>query len=102
MAEILEIQLVCSPWQYLHNFLHLGHCRWSAVRRQTHDLVLVAIVRKTQILTKGLIKYSKRMRKKYPAPNADVFPVPHSPSCAGKVSETVYRDDNGILKRRDV
>src|SRR5438034_4799593 len=60
MAKICEIEFICAIWLEPHDFVHRIHeCR-LAVGCNVHDLVLVAIMRKTQILRQGLATAATR------------------------------------------
>src|SRR5437762_3671858 len=55
-----------------------------AIGRKAHDLVLVTVVRKAEILRDGLIEDAERMREEYPAFNRDVPTRPDAPRGARK------------------
>ena len=59
-----------------HDLAHGIHEGGPAVRREAHDLVLVAVMRKTEILRESLVKNAERMREKYSAVDGDALPLP--------------------------
>src|SRR6266496_2614579 len=102
MAEIGEIELVCPVRPEPHYFAHRIHEGRLAVGRKAHDFVLVAIMRKAQILRQCLIENSERMRKIHPSINRDVFALAEAPGGAREVPEPVDRYDDSLFEWRNV
>ena len=102
MAEIGEIELVCPVGLKPHDLAHGIHERRLAVGRKAHDLVLVAIVGKAQILRQRLVEDAERMRKIHPPVDGDVLALADAPGGAGEIAEPVDRNDDGLLERRDM
>ena len=102
MTKICEIELVSSVGLEPHDLAHGIHeCR-LAVGRQAHDLVLVAVMRKAQILRQRLIKDAERMREIHPPIDGDGL-APADPPCrAGEVAKPIDRDDDCFLERRNM
>src|SRR5271166_5424447 len=98
MAKIGEIELICPVRLEPHDPAHRIHERWLAIRRKTHDFVLVAIMWKAQILRQGLIEHAERMRKIHPPVDRDILTLPGTPGRAGEVSEPIDRDDDGFFE----
>ena len=71
---------------------------WS----EPHDLVLVAVVRKAEILRERLVEYPERVRKIHPLRCRKIAPSRKTPSRAGKIAKTVNRYGHGLLEGRHV
>ena len=63
MAEEFQIELEATPGEQAHNLAHGVDQQGTAVRRKPHHLVLIAIMRKAEILRERLIENTERMRK---------------------------------------
>src|ERR1700730_12601638 len=53
------------------------------------------------MLGQGLVKDAERMREMLPPRDADLRPATDPPGGAGKVAETVDRNDARLVQRRD-
>ena len=102
MSEIGEVERVRPVWMKSHDLTHGVHGVRLPVRGKAHDLVLVAIMGKAEILRQRLIKDAKRMRKIDAAIDADVFALASSPGGAGEIAKAVDGEDDGRIERRDV
>ena len=71
---------------------------WS----EPHHLVLVAIVRKAEILRQRLVEYAERMRKIHPRAAERFAPARQAPRRAGEIAKTVDRYGHGLLEGRHV
>ena len=104
MAEIVEVELERAVWlaaarsgasRRMHDGLAIG--------REPHDLVLVAVVRKAEILRERLVEDAERMREIAPARRSRCrVPCPTPQAALRKVAEAIDRDDDRLLERRDV
>src|SRR3990172_6877565 len=70
------------------------------VRREPHDLVLIAVFRKPEILGDGEIKQTKRVRKEHAIENLELRAPPHRERSAHEISEPVDGADRRILEGR--
>ena len=82
MAEEFQIELEAAVWKQAHNLPHGVQKRGAAVRRKSHHLVLVAIMRKAEILRERLIEDAERMREIYSAVGRDFAAICRTPSRA--------------------
>src|SRR5262245_9904964 len=98
MAKIGKIKLIGSVGVYPHDPAHRIHKRGFAIRREPHNLVLITIMRKAQILCKGLIENAERVWKVYPPIDGDVVTLPDTPGCAREIAEAIDRNGNRFLK----
>ena len=57
---------------------------------------------KAQILRQRLIKYAERMREIHASIDGDSFAPADAPCRAGKVAKAIDRDDDGLLKGRNM
>ena len=102
MNKIVEIELECPIRDQMDDFAHLGEIGRVSVRCQTHDLVLVAVIGKAEIVGQSLVKNSERVRKINPPRDLDVGAAADAPGCACEIAETVDRDDGRLGERRHV
>ena len=100
VPEIFQIELVSVP--QMHDLAHLTHKCRLAVGREPHDLVLVAVMGKAEVLGERLVEDAERVRKEDTPLNPDVGALPHAPGGAAEISKTVDGDDDGLLEWRDV
>ena len=102
MAEIRKIELKAPVRLKPHDLAHGIQERRLAVRREPHDFVLVAIMRKAQILRERLIEDAKRMRKKHASIDGDVGAPADPPGSAGEIAEAIDRDNDRLIEWRNV
>ena len=99
MAEIGEVQPEGPIRQEAHKLAHGVEVGRLAVRSEPHHLVLVAIVRKAEILRERLVEDAERMRKIYPPCDRKIGPVPRPQAALEKSpkpsTETVTASSNG-------
>src|SRR6476661_4175173 len=89
VAEETGVEPVCAIVLKQDHPAHLRHEPWLAIWGEPHDLVLVAIVRKAQILGQRLVKYAKRMRKPYAPVHGNGRTLAPTPGCACEVAEPI-------------
>ena len=73
-----------------------------AVRREPHDLVLVAVMRKAEILRQRLIEDAERVREIDPPFDRNLSALADAPRGAREVAKTIDRHDDRLLERRNV
>ena len=71
------------------------------IGRQPHDLVLVTVVGKAQILGHRLVEDAKRVRKVDPPFDVDRVVATHAPSGTGEIAKTVDGHNRGLAEGRD-
>ena len=79
VAEISGVEPVCAIVLKQDDPAHLRHEPWLAIGREPHDLVLVAIVRKAQILGQRLVEDAERMREPYAPVHGNGRALAHYP-----------------------
>src|SRR5262249_24481290 len=77
-----------------------GEIARRTVRRESHDLVLVAVMREAEILRERLVEDAERMRKRHAAADIDVAAAPQPPGRGGEIARPVDRNANRFLERR--
>ena len=78
VAEKAQIELESAVWEQAHDLAHGVQECGLAVGSKPHHLVLVAVVRKAEILRQRLIKDAERMRENRRGPTSRVrSPLPH-------------------------
>ena len=102
VAKKCEIELKAAIGFDAQDPLELGEQGWLAIRRKPHYFVLIAILRKSKILSYGLIEEPKRVGKEDATLYVQSGAVTHAPSSRGKVSEAVHRDRGGLAEWRDM
>src|SRR5262245_46874915 len=102
MAKIGEIELKCAIRPEPNDLAHRLHEGRPAIGREAHNLVLVAVMRKAQILGQRLIEDAERMREIDPPTIGDVTALADAPGRAGEVPESIDRNDDGLRKWRNV
>src|ERR1044071_5745078 len=102
MPEILQVESIRSARLEPDDAAHRIEMRRLSVRREAHDFVLVAVMRKAQILGQRLIEDAERMRKKDLAVDGKRWSGACAPRAAGEIPEAVHRDDGRLAKGRDV
>ena len=102
MAKIGEIELVSTIGSKPYDLSHGVHeCR-LAIGREPHDLVLVAVMRKAEILRQRLIKDAERMREIHASVDGNGFAPADPPGSAGEIAEAIDRNDDSFVKRRNM
>src|SRR5438876_11761210 len=71
------------------------------IGRQAHDLVLVAVMRKTEVLRQRLIEDAERMCEIHLSFDGHRAPATQPPGRACEVTEAVHRDGGGFVERRN-
>jgi hypothetical protein len=98
VTEVGEVEFVAAIGLQAHDFAHGVHELWLSVRGKPHNLVLVAVVRKAQILRQRLVEDAKRMGEENLTVDPDVLAVTDSPSGASEISETINRNDYRLIE----
>jgi len=91
MVEIRQIQAECPVMLQEDNLAECVHEPWLAIRSQAHDLVLVAIMAKPQMLGQALIEDAQRMGKKDAVRDGQACAAAHAPGGGGEIARTVDR-----------
>ena len=100
MAEELEVQFEGAIALQAHDPTHLLEKLWLAVRRQSHDFVFVAVVRKAEILGERRIKDSERVGEINAAIDPNAVRSSDAPSDAGEITEAIHGKHDRVGKRR--
>src|SRR5438552_18252032 len=100
--EIIEIEREAAVLSQRDDLARRVPARRRAVGRQAHDLVFVTVIGKAEILGQGLVEDAERVREMHPALDADLRPATDPPGGAGKVAQTIDRNDNRLVEGRDV
>ena len=74
----------------------------AAVGRKPHHLVLVAIMRKAEILRERLIEDAERMWEIYSAMGRDFAAACRTPGRAREIAEAIDRNNGRLIEGRDV
>src|SRR5262249_33233596 len=102
VAKECEVELEAAAIRQFDDLAHLAETSGRPIGRQAHDLVFVAVMRKSQVLRQRLVKDAERMREMDPALDPGVAATPDAPGGAGEVAKPVDRDDRGFLERRQM
>src|SRR5882762_10029204 len=97
MCEVVQIQPTLISLGADHA-PHLFGKPWLAIGRESHHLVLVAVLGKTKELRERGIENAKRMREGDRASYFYLVPLPHSPHRAAGITEAVNRYNRCLLK----
>ena len=89
VAEKSGVEPVCAIVLKQDDPAHLRHEPWLAIGREPHDLVLIAIVGKAQILGQRLVKHAKRMREPYVPIQCNGRAPARAPGRACEVAESI-------------
>ena len=102
MPEAVEVQPKAPALLQRHDLAHRVEIRRLAVRRQSHHLVFVAVVRKAEELRDRLVEDAERVRKIDALLDLDRGAAAHAPRRAGEVAEAVDGNDHRLRERRPV
>src|SRR5207237_5877925 len=101
MTEVREVELEASVAREIQQRLDLADVPRFSVRRKAHDLELVAVFRKAEILRDGEIQQAERVRKEHAAVHVQRRAGDTPPGRADEIAETVNRADGGVVERAD-
>src|SRR5215831_7832192 len=102
MPKITEVNRKSAVFCQFDDFAHCRHVRWRSVGRQPHNLILVSVMRKPEILGEGLVKDAERVGKIHSALDRDISSLTDTPCRAGEVAEAIDRHDHRFFEWRHV
>src|SRR5205085_1361003 len=102
MPEVFEVEAEAPALVRVYDLAELIQESRLAVRRETHHLALVAVVRKAQELRGRRVEYACGVRILDLAEHLDVIPVTDAPHRRDEVAEAIYGEQGGALEGRDV
>src|SRR5712691_3416969 len=100
MAEIGEVEGEGAVALERDEPAHSVEKRRRAIGRKPHHLVLVPVIRKTEILGERLVENAERMGEMHPALDSELAPPPYRPGRAREITEAVDRHHGRFLERR--
>ena len=100
MAKMVKVQAERATFFEAHDLPHFGHEARLTVGCQPHHLVLVAVIRKTEILGQRLIENAQRMRKIDLVFDLDAIATADAPGRTGKVAKAIHRHGHRLFERR--
>jgi hypothetical protein len=99
MGEVVEVELHLGSSD-THDVADLLRVNRLTIGGQTHQLVLVAILREAEELGEGGVKDPKRVREAGGTLDVDIGALAHAPHDAAEIAEAVHRDHRGFIERR--
>jgi len=102
MAEEAQIEHVRAIGPQAHDLAHGLHEGRPAIGRKPHDLVLVAVVGKSEKLCERLIEDAERMGKIDAPIDPNRGALANAPSSARKIAKSIDRNHHRPFKRRDM
>ena len=100
MAKIIQIQTEGAVFLKFNDPPHLMQQTRLAVGRKPHDLVFIAVIRKTKVLRQRLIKDAEGMREIDFVLHLDRRATPDPPGRAGEIAKTIHRHRDRFFERR--
>src|SRR5207245_2230172 len=97
-AEELEVEPEAAVRLQMNDLAHGVEEGCAPIGGEPHHLVIVAIVRKAEILRKRLIKHAERMREIHAALDIDLAVRGRAPGGAGEIAKAIHRDDACLFK----
>jgi hypothetical protein len=98
MNEVVEVEADLIAFDAHDVADQSGKARF-AVRRQTHHLVFVAVLREAEQLRERRVEQAKRMREADAAADVDPTSPPHAPHDAAEVAKAIDGDDRRLVER---
>ncbi len=93
-----ELEIDSSAIRRPHHLAHqIEKCR-LAIRREAHDLVLIAIFGKSEVLSERGVRESQRIRKSNCAKGFDAIAAANTPHRAGEVAKTIDREQGSLVE----
>ena len=98
VREVVGVQREAAV-AHLHDVAHRLEHLGLAVRREAHDLVLVAVVRETEELREGGVEDAERVREDDAVEDLEAVAAADGEQCRREVAEAVERENRGFLER---
>jgi len=100
VPEVAQVEREGAVVLQLDDLLHRLDVARLAIRRETHHLVFVAVVRKADELRHRLVEHAERMGKVDAAVDGDRTALAQPPGGGGKIAEAIDRNRHGLVVRR--
>jgi hypothetical protein len=97
VPEVREVQLETAIVAQVHERFDLANVARLAVRAEAHDLELVAVVRKPEVLRDRQVEQAERVRKEHVAVDRHAWAGDAAPRGADEVAEPVDRADRRFV-----
>lgn len=101
MTKVIELQTKLPALLSANDFAKLVDKSRLSIRRESHHLAFIAVMRKSEKLRRRCVNDARRVRVLNLAQHLDRVPFTHGPHRRNEVAKTVNRQQRRALKRRN-